>query len=130
MLSTTTKGDRLVPRENRVITFTADEVLQALRQFAEVIENKALPPDPAECLAFDGATGCVEIVGSHAAAGSSRHVFCGQRLVQALVYWCVSRGISLPRRGVKATQIIKSELQLTICLPDTETLAERSLDAA
>jgi hypothetical protein len=119
-----------VPRESRVITFTADEALQALRQFAEVIENKALPSDPAECLVFDGATGCVEIVGSHAAAGSSRHVFSGQRLVQALVYWCVSCGVSLPRRGVKAAQIIKGELQLTVSLDDTETSSERSREAA
>lgn len=119
-----------MPRENRVITFTADEALQALRRFAEVIENKALPPDPVERLIFDSATGTVEIAGGHASGGSSRHVFSGQRLVQALAYWCVSCGISLPRRGVKATTIMKGELQLTVSLGDTETSLDLSRDAA
>ncbi|MGH9202029.1 MAG: hypothetical protein ACRD2A_12440, partial [Vicinamibacterales bacterium] len=105
------------PRENRVITFGADEALRALRQFAAVVENKPLPNDPFEALAIDNFSSVTaEIVRGDGCSGSSRYVFCGERLVQALTYWCSSIGVPLPRRGHKTVQSSNGELQLSITL--------------
>jgi hypothetical protein len=106
-----------MPRENRVITFGADEALRALRQFAAVVENKPLPADPFETLAIDDFSSVTaEIVRGDRCGGSSRYVFSGERLVQALAYWCGSVGVPLPRRGHKAVQASNGELQLSITL--------------
>lgn len=112
-----------MPRENRVITFGAEEALRALRQFAAVAENKPLPNDPFEALAIDSFSSVTaEIVRGDGLSGSSRHVFAGERLVQALTYWCSSIGIPLPRRGHKTVQASNGELQLSITL---ESATER-----
>jgi hypothetical protein len=108
-----------MPRENRVITFTIDEALQALRQFAAVVENKPLPADPMECLSIDSSSVTAEIVRGYGYAGSGRYVFSGDRLVQALTYWCSSIGIPLPRRAEKSVQVLHGELQLSITLGDS-----------
>jgi hypothetical protein len=106
-----------MPRENRVITFGADEALRALRQYAAVVENKPLPADPFESLAIDTFSSVTaEIVGANGYSGSSRYVFAGERLVQALAYWCSSVGVPLPRRGHKTVQASNGELQLSITL--------------
>lgn len=106
-----------MPRENRVITFGADEALRALRQFAAVVENKPLPNDPFEALAIDSFSSVTaEIVRGDGGSGSSRYVFSGERLVQALTYWCSSIGVPLPRRGHKTVQSSNGELQLSITL--------------
>jgi hypothetical protein len=106
-----------MPRENRVITFGADEALRALRQFAAVVENKPLPTDPFEALAIDDFSSVTaEIVRGDGCSGSSRYVFSGERLVQALAYWCSSVGVPLPRRGHKVVQASNGELQLSITL--------------
>ncbi len=106
-----------MPRENRVITFGADEALRALRQFAAVVENKPLPADPFESLAIDTFSSVTaEIVGAGGYSGSSRYLFSGERLVQALTYWCSSIGVPLPRRGHKTVQSSNGELQLSITL--------------
>lgn len=108
-----------MPRENRVITFATDEVLQALRQFAAVVENKPLPADPMESLSIDFSSVTAEIVRGDGYAGSGRYVFSGERLVQALTYWCSSIGVPLPRRAEKAVQVLRGELQLSITLGDS-----------
>jgi hypothetical protein len=106
-----------MPRENRVITFGADEALRALRQFAAVVENKPLPTDPFEALALDNFSSVTaEIVRGDGCSGSSRYVFSGERLVQALTYYCSSVGVPLPRRGHKTVQASHGELQLSITL--------------
>jgi hypothetical protein len=106
-----------MPRENRVITFSPDESLQALRHYAAVVENKPLPADPFESLAIDGpSSATAEIVRGDGCAGSGRYVFAGERLVQALTYWCSSIGIPLPRRAAKSVQVSNGELQLSILL--------------
>jgi len=109
-----------MPRENRVITFGADEALRALRQFAAVVENKPLPTDPFEALAIDSFSSVTaEIVRGDGCSGSSRYVFSGERLVQALTYYCSSVGVPLPRRGLKSVQASNGELQLSIMLDST-----------
>ena len=109
-----------MPRENRVITFGADEALRALRQFAAVVENKPLPTDPFEALNIDSFSSVTaEIVRGDGLSGSSRHVFAGERLTQALTYWCSSVGVPLPRRGRKSVQASNGELQLSITLEST-----------
>jgi hypothetical protein len=112
-----------MPRENRVITFALGESLLALRQFAAVVENKPLPADPFESLAIDGMSSSVtaEIVRSDGGAGSSRYVFSGERLVQALAYYCGSVGVPLPRRSAKTAQVLNGELQLSITLDASKT---------
>jgi hypothetical protein len=108
-----------MPRENRVITFTTDEALQALRQFAAIVENKPLPVDPMEALSIDSSSVTAEIVRGDGYAGSGRYVFSGDRLVQALTYWCSSIGVPLPRRAAKSVQTLHGELQLSITLGDS-----------
>jgi hypothetical protein len=108
-----------MPRENRVITFSTDEALQALRQFAAVVENKPLPADPIESLSIDSSSVTAEIIRGHGYAGSGRYVFSGERLVQALTYWCSSVGVPLPRRAEKSVQVLHGELQLSITLGDS-----------
>ena len=108
-----------MPRENRVITFASDEALQALRQFAAVVENKPLPADPMESLSIDSSSVTAEIVRGDGYAGPGRYVFSGSRLVQALAYWCSSIGVPLPRRGEKSVQVLHGELQLSITLGDS-----------
>jgi len=105
-----------MPRENRVITFGTDEALRALRQFAAVVENKPLSPDPFEALAIDSFSVTAEIVRGDGCSGSSRYVFSGERLVQALACWCSAVGVPLPRRGHKTVQVSNGELQLSITL--------------
>ena len=110
-----------MPRENRVITFGADEALRALRQFAAVVENKPLPVDPFESLTIDTFSSVTaEIVGAGGYSGSSRYLVSGERLVQALTYWCSSIGVPLPRRGHKTVQSSNGELQLSIKLDAAE----------
>jgi hypothetical protein len=108
-----------MPRENRVITFATDEALQALRQFAAVVENKPLPADPMESLSIDFSSVTAEIVRGNGCAGSGRYVFSGDRLVQALTYWCSAIGVPLPRRADKSVQVLHGELQLSITLGDS-----------
>ena len=109
-----------MPRENRVITFGADEALRALRQFAAVVENKPLANDPFEALSIDTFSSVTaEIVRGDGGSASSRYVFAGERLVQALTYWCSSIGVPLPRRGRKSVQASNGELQLSITLDNT-----------
>jgi len=107
-----------MPRENRVITFSTDEALRALHQYASVMENKPLPSSPFESLAIDASSSSVtaEIVGDTGFGGSSRYVFSGERLTQALTCYCASIGIPLPRRGLKAVEVWNGELQLSIML--------------
>jgi len=110
-----------MPREIRVITFGADEALAALRQFAAVVENRPLPADPFESLAIDTFSSVTaEIVGAGGYSGSSRYLFSGERLVQALTYWCSSIGVPLPRRGHKTVQASNGELQLSITLDGSQ----------
>src|SRR5262245_66121572 len=110
-----------MPRENRVITFGADEALCALRQFAAVVENKPLPADPFESLVIDSFSSVTaEIVRGDGGSGSSRYVFSGERLVQALTCWCSSVGVPLPRLGHKTVQATNGELQLSITLESTQ----------
>lgn len=109
-----------MPREYRIITFSADEVRLALRQYAAVIENRPLAPMPFEGLAIDGSSAVTaELIGAAEFSGSSRYVFSGDRLAQALTYWCASIGIPLPRRGRKTVQAADGELQLLIKLEAT-----------
>ena len=61
-----------------------------------------------------------EIVRGDRCGGSSRYVFSGERLVQALAYWCSSVGVPLPRRGHKAVQASNGELQLSITLESAQ----------
>jgi hypothetical protein len=117
-----------MPRENRVITFTTDEALQALRQFAAVVENKPLSADPMESLSIDFSSVTAEIVRGDGYAGSGRYVFSGDRLVQALTYWCSSIGVPLPRRAEKSVKVLHGELQLSITLGDS--LASQRFDLA
>lgn len=114
-----------MPRENRVITFGSDEALRALRQFAAVVENKAFSADPFESLSIDNFSSVTaEIVRGDGCSGSSRYVFSGERLVQALTYWCSSVGVPLPRRGHKAVQVTKGELQLSITLDGAQEYSQ------
>lgn len=119
-----------MPRENRVITFGSEEALQALRQYAAVVENKPLPADRFETLTIDGFSSVTaEIVGGAGCAGSSRYVFSGERLIQALTYWCSSVGVPLPRRGEKRVQVTDGELQLSITLDATKAADRLDLAA-
>jgi hypothetical protein len=120
-----------MPRENRVITFSTDEALRALRQYAAVIENRPLQSSPFETLAIDASSSTVtaEIIGGADFGGSSRFVFAGERLAQALTYYCSSIGIPLPRRGLKSVEVWNGELQLSILL-DESTAADRALPLA
>jgi hypothetical protein len=118
-----------MPRENRVITFSTDETLQALRQYAAVVENKPLPADPMESLAIDSSSMTAEIVRGDGYAGSGRSVFSGDRLVQALTYWCSSIGVPLPRRADKSVQVLHGELQLSITLSDSGAIQRFDLAA-
>ncbi len=120
-----------MPREQRVITFTADEALKALRQYAQVVENRPFPADPAERLAIEpGAAAAAEIVSANGAAGSTRHVFAGERLVQALTFYCTSIRIPLPRRAEKIVQLRSGELQLVITLDAGNERLQLVADAA
>jgi hypothetical protein len=95
--------------------------LRALRQFAAVVENKPLPADAFEALSIDSFSSVTaEIVRGDGCSGSSRYVFTGERLVQALTYWCSSVGVPLPRRGRKTVKAKNGELQLSITLEGSQ----------
>jgi hypothetical protein len=119
-------------REERLICFDREEALAALRFYAEYIERRPLAVSGCDRLELEGDDAVsAEVVGA-TGAGSSRHVFAGGRLNSALVYWCLSRRVPLPRRGRRCVQIRNGELQLRIEL-DGKTDAEISsplLDAA
>lgn len=111
-----------MPRENRVITFSIAESLRALHQYASVMENKPLQASPFESLVIDASSSSVtaEIVGDSGFGGSSRYVFTGERLAQALTAYCGSLGIPMPRRGIKTVEVWNGELQLSILLQDKQ----------
>lgn len=111
-----------MPRENRVITFSVAETLRALHQYAAVMENKPLQASPFESLVIDASSASVtaEIVGGSGFGGSSRYVFNGERLAQALASYCSSIGIPLPRRGIKTVEVWNGELQLSILLHEKQ----------
>jgi hypothetical protein len=120
-------------REERLICFDREEALAALRFYAEYIERRSLAMSRFDRVELEGDDAAsAEVVGTAGGGSSSRHAFTGDRLSSALVYWCLSRHVSLPRRGPRRVQIRNGELQLRIEL-DGKTDSEASallLDAA
>jgi hypothetical protein len=120
-------------REERLICFDREEALAALRFYAEYIERRPLAMSRFDRVELEGDDAAsAEVVGTAGGGSSSRHVFSGDRLNSALVYWCLSRHVPLPRRGRRCVQIRNGELQLRIELDSKADLELSSnlLDAA
>jgi hypothetical protein len=117
-----------------LICFDREEALAALRFYAEYIERRPLAMSRFDRVELDGDDAAsAEVVGANGTGSTSRHVFTGDRLSSALVYWCLSRHVPLPRRGRRRVQIRAGELQLRIELDSKDSsMASDSflLDAA